>query len=103
MKFSDRVYVLLKKVPKGKVTTYKEIAKAMGTRAYRAVGQALKNNPNAPTVPCHRVVRSDGIPGGYMGRTDTQARNKKVTMLKKEGVIFSGSKINMEKSLYSFR
>ena len=49
--FSDRVYALLKKVPEGRVTTYKEIARALGTRAYRGVGQAMKRNPYAPEVP----------------------------------------------------
>ena len=49
--FSDKVYDLLRKVPEGRVTTYKEIAHAMGTRAYRGVGQAMKRNPYAPEVP----------------------------------------------------
>ena len=49
--FSDRVYDLLKRVPKGRVTTYKEIAHALETRAYRGVGQAMKRNPYAPLVP----------------------------------------------------
>jgi methylated-DNA-[protein]-cysteine S-methyltransferase len=49
--FSDRVYELLRKVPEGYVTTYKEIADALGTRAYRSVGQAMKRNPCAPEVP----------------------------------------------------
>ena len=49
--FSDKVYDLLRKVPEGHVTTYKEIAHALGTRAYRGVGQAMKKNPYAPEVP----------------------------------------------------
>jgi len=49
--FSDKVYDLLRKVPKGHVTTYKEIAHALETKAYRAVGQAMKRNPFAPEVP----------------------------------------------------
>ena len=49
--FSDKVYDLLRKVPKGRVTTYKEIAHALGTKAYRGVGQAMKRNPYAPEVP----------------------------------------------------
>jgi methylated-DNA-[protein]-cysteine S-methyltransferase len=49
--FSDKVYDLLRKVPKGRVTTYKAIAHALGTRAYRGVGQAMKRNPYAPEVP----------------------------------------------------
>jgi methylated-DNA-[protein]-cysteine S-methyltransferase len=49
--FSDKVYDLLRKVPKGRVTTYKEIAYTLETRAYRGVGQAMKRNPYAPEVP----------------------------------------------------
>ncbi len=49
--FSERVYDLLRKVPQGRVTTYKEIARAMGTKAYRGVGQAMRRNPHAPEVP----------------------------------------------------
>ena len=49
--FSEKVYALLKEVPKGRVTTYKELAQALGTKAYRGVGQAMKRNPYAPEVP----------------------------------------------------
>ncbi len=49
--FAEKAYELLRQVPKGRVTTYKEIAHALGTRSYRGVGQAMKNNPYAPEVP----------------------------------------------------
>lgn len=49
--FSEKVYDILRKVPKGRVTTYKEIANALGTKAYRGVGQAMRRNPYAPEVP----------------------------------------------------
>jgi methylated-DNA-[protein]-cysteine S-methyltransferase len=49
--FADKAYDLLRKVPKGRVTTYKEIAHALGTRAYRGVGEAMRRNPYAPEVP----------------------------------------------------
>jgi len=49
--FYDKAYDLLRKVPEGRVTTYKEIARALGTKAYRSIGQAMKNNPYAPEVP----------------------------------------------------
>ena len=65
--FSERCYKVLKKVPRGKVTTYQEIAHALNTKAYRAVGNAMNKNPYAPKVPCHRVVKSDGSLGGYSG------------------------------------
>ena len=54
--FAQRIYFQLKKVPKGKVTTYKALAENLNSKAYRAVGTAMKNNPYAPTIPCHRVV-----------------------------------------------
>jgi len=49
--FAEKAYDLLRKVPQGRVTTYKEIAHGMGTKAYRGIGQAMKRNPNAPEVP----------------------------------------------------
>ena len=55
---SQKVYELLNKIPKGKITTYKEIANKLGIKGYRAIGQIVGANPNAPQVPCHRVVRS---------------------------------------------
>ena len=60
--FQDKVYKICSKIPKGKVSTYGEIAKALGKTGpmSRAVGNALNKNPYAPIVPCHRVVKSDG-------------------------------------------
>ena len=64
--FDERCYALLAQIPEGKVTTYKEIAHALGTKAYRAVGNAMNRNPHPKTThPCHRVLRSDGSIGGY--------------------------------------
>src|SRR3989338_6893028 len=80
--FSEKVYAILKSIPKGKVTTYKRIAMILNSSP-RAVGQALKRNPNAPMVPCHRVVHEDGRTGGYSGVQDSK---KKVMILRKEGV-----------------
>ena len=91
--FQNKVYELCKKVPRGKVTTYKEIAKAMKTKAYRAVGQALRRNPWAPNVPCHRVVCSDGSLGGFMGKRTETAVRKKILLLKKEKVVVKNGKI----------
>lgn len=67
MTFKDDVYRVTRQIPKGKVLTYKEVAKKIGRpKAYRAVGNALNKNFN-PKVPCHRVIRSDGRLGGYRG------------------------------------
>ena len=67
--FQLKVWNYLKKIPKGKVTTYLEVAKAIGKpRAFRAVANAVGKNPYPPKIPCHRVIRSDGSLGGYSGR-----------------------------------
>lgn len=72
-------------IPKGKTATYKQIAQRIGRpNAYRAVGTALKNNPMAPIVPCHRVVKSDGSLGNYSAPGGT---SKKRLILKSEGAI----------------
>ncbi|MDD5548749.1 MAG: MGMT family protein [Sulfurovaceae bacterium] len=88
MTFRDNCYNLLMQIPKGKVTTYKAIANKLGSKAYRAVGSAMKNNPNAPQVPCHRVVKSDGSIGEY-----AYGKNKKIKLLKDEGLNIKDGKI----------
>ncbi len=96
--FSEKCYEILRKVPKGKVTTYKEIAKALKTRAYRAVGTAMNKNPYAPEVPCHRVVNSNGNLGGFASGT-----KNKIEMLKKERIKIENNKVvDFEKVLYKF-
>lgn len=101
--FNEKVYALLRKVPKGKVTTYKALAEALGTKAYRAVGQAMRCNPYAPKVPCHRVVASDGTIGGFGGTKELSSPElrKKIRLLRKEGVIIRGTKIVNFQDLYS--
>lgn len=99
MSFSQKCYNLLRQVPPGQVTTYKDIAEALGSKAYRAVGQAMKNNPHAPQVPCHRVVHSNGRVGGFVGGT-----NKKISLLRSEGICIEKERIiNINKYKYSFR
>ena len=67
--FQLKVWNYLKKIPKGKVKTYLEVAKAIGKpKAFRAVANAVGKNPYPPKIPCHRVIRSDGSLGGYSGR-----------------------------------
>ncbi len=83
MKFKDKVYKVVSKIPKGQTMSYAEVAKAAGSpKAYRAVGNIMHNNPDPKRVPCHRVIKSDGTIGGYAGGT-----KKKIALLKKEGVI----------------
>ncbi len=82
--FQEQVYKIVKKIPKGKVMTYKEVAKAIGRlKAYRAVGNALHRNID-PKIPCHRVIRSDGKIGGYRN-----GAKKKTELLKKEGACYT--------------
>ncbi len=101
--FNDKAYDLLRKVPQGRVTTYKEIAHALGTKAYRGVGQAMKKNPYAPEVPWHRVVSSSGRIGGFEGHTSGSSIQRKIKMLKAEGVEIDGGKIkNFEKILFRY-
>ena len=98
MNFDEKCYQLLKRVPKGKVTTYKLIAKKLHSKGYRAVGNAMNKNPHAPQVPCHRVVRSSGEIGGYAGGTE-----KKIRLLRSEGVRVKGSTVqDLGKYLYRF-
>ena len=86
--FRERVFRATRKIPYGKVTTYKNIAVAIGSpRAVRAVGNALNKNRSAQ-VPCHRVVRSDGGVGGY-----AHGQRNKILVLKKEGILIENKKL----------
>jgi methylated-DNA-[protein]-cysteine S-methyltransferase len=86
--FQKRVYDAIRKIPKGKVLTYKAVAQKIHCGSARAVGQALKKNPFAPEVPCHRVVASDLSLTGYFGATEGEGIRKKARLLKSEGVSF---------------
>jgi methylated-DNA-[protein]-cysteine S-methyltransferase len=88
--FRKRVYDALRRVPPGYVTTYKALAAAVGCSSPRAVGQAMKRNPYAPEVPCHRVIASDLTIGGFQGQRDGLAIRRKSDLLKREGVRFEG-------------
>lgn len=87
-KFQHDVYTQLLNVPQGKVTTYKEIAKAISCNSAQAIGQALQKNPFAPDVPCHRVIRSDLTLGGFSGSLTNNTVDKKKNLLQSEGVEF---------------
>jgi methylated-DNA-[protein]-cysteine S-methyltransferase len=101
LKFDEKVWKLMEKIPKGRVTTYGLVAKKLNTKAYRAVGNACRRNPYAPRVPCHRVVRSDGTVGGFGGKTSGNNVKKKIQMLKKEHVeIIDGRIADFEKVIF---
>ena len=93
--FTQEVYELVKQIPKGYVSTYSNVARALHTKAYRAVGNAMKKNPHAPGVPCHRVINSKGEIGGFAGGT-----RKKIQLLRKEGVEVKNGKIDLDKYFY---
>lgn len=100
MNFSEKVLEIIKKVPKGKVTTYKEIGKQFHKKGqiYRAVGRALNQNTQPVIIPCHRVVKSDGSIGGY-----SRGIQKKILLLKKEGVEVKNNKIvDFKKKIFKF-
>lgn len=92
-------YDLVAQVPKGRVTTYGEVAKALGDiAASRFVGLAMSMNDDIVRVPCRRVVQSDGFVGGYTGG----GPEKKIRLLRKEGIEFSGSKVvDLDRILFS--
>ena len=83
--FQIKVWKEITKIPKGKTTTYKEIAFNIGhPNSARAVANACGSNPNPISVPCHRVIRSDGRIGGYSGPGGI---NKKIKLLEIENII----------------
>lgn len=93
MDFKERVFLIVKKIPKGKVLTYKNIARLIGSsNSSRAVGNVLNKNRDFKNIPCHRVVRSDGYIGGYVFGS-----NKKRKLLTKEGIVIINDKIDLEK------
>ena len=83
-KFQLKVWAYLSKIPRGSVKTYSQVAKAIGELlAVRAVANAIGKNPYPPKIPCHRVIRSDGLLGGYSGKGGVKTKR---FLLKKEGI-----------------
>ena len=99
MNLEQQVYKKLTEVPQGKVTTYGELAKAVGLKnGQRVIGQIMKKNPYPVIIPCHRVVKSDGQVGGY-----AYGDKIKTNMLKKEGLTIKNGKIlDWNKKFYKF-
>jgi len=80
MNFKEKVFEVVRKIPRGAVLTYKEVARLAGSpKAFRSVGNILNTNYDSK-IPCHRVIRSDGQAGGY-----NRGRKKKISFLRKEG------------------
>jgi methylated-DNA-[protein]-cysteine S-methyltransferase len=97
-KFSEKVYKLVSKIPRGKVSTYGQIARALNSKAYRAVGTAMNKNPYWPKVPCHRVINSNSFVGQFASGT-----KKKIALLRKEGIEIKKGKIDLKKYVWKFR
>ena len=99
MKLEEKVYKKLLEVPKGKITTYRELAKAIGLKnGQRMIGKIMNKNPYPVIIPCHRVIKSDGKIGGFAWGEKVKAK-----MLSNEGIkIGNGKILDMEKSIYRF-
>lgn len=89
MNLSEYTYYLVRQIPSGRVSTYGAVAKALGNKQYaRAVGKYMNKNPNADTMPCFKIVKSDGTLGGFgLGIND------KIRRLKKDGIEVKDGKI----------
>jgi len=98
--FQKQIWEKLEEIPKGKVVTYGELARAVRKpRASRAVGSACGANPRLVTVPCHRVVASTGQVGHYAAGKD-----KKIQLLKKEGLVIKNESIqNFEQAKFYWK
>lgn len=93
--FREKVYEIVRKIPRGKVATYGQVAEMTGhPGASRAVGAMISKNTDPEKVPCHRVVASDGSLTGYA----FGGISSKKDVLEKEGVSFVGNKVNLRYS-----
>ena len=99
MSIEEKIYEKLIQVPPGKITTYGELARSVGLQnGQRLIGQIMKKNPFPVIIPCHRVVKSNGIVGGYVFGVDV-----KKNMLTEEGIRIKKDKIqNFEKTFFRF-
>ena len=103
MSFSEKVWELTKKIPKGKISTYSEIAKALkNPKACRAVGNALRNNPDPINTPCFKVVKSDGSLGGYCGRDPKKIKIKKRKLSEENIKVRANKIVNFKQLLHRF-
>jgi methylated-DNA-[protein]-cysteine S-methyltransferase len=106
--FQQAILRILAEVPKGKITTYGDLAKELARRepkwspnASRAVGTTMKNNLCGPQIPCHRVIKSDGAIGNFRGGEEGGV-DEKIVMLKGEGVTVINGKIDLKMFRHNF-
>jgi methylated-DNA-[protein]-cysteine S-methyltransferase len=100
--FEQRVYALVRTIPRGKVSTYGLVAKRLGCGSSQAIGQALRRNPYAPEMPCHRVVSSALTLGGFNGEREGEELRRKRRMLEEEGVLFDKRGNVARESVFAF-
>jgi len=101
MSFRDKVYEFTRRIPKGKVATYGQLAKLAGNpKAARAVGAFMRMNQDTPRTPCHRVVAFDGSLAGYSGKGGIKTKKE---MLISEGVRFKGEKVDLPSSEWKLK
>jgi O-6-methylguanine DNA methyltransferase len=96
----NKALILLRKIPRGKVTTYGELARICKTSP-RAIGQIMRHNKDPKLYPCYKVVRSDGSIGGYSGSIGGSKIRRKILLLKKDGIEIIKGKID-KKYFYRF-
>ncbi len=99
MNLDQKIYKKLLDVPKGQITTYGELAKAVGLKnGQRIVGKIMNKNPYPVIIPCHRVVMSTGKIGGY-----AYGEQIKINLLNDEGIqIKNGKIIDLKNRIYRF-
>lgn len=98
-KFTELVYKVVMKIPKGKVATYGQVAALAGNKkAARAVGMCMRNNKDTARIPCHRVVGSTGALIGYAYGNGVSTKE---ALLRAEGVVFKEKKVDLGKSKWS--
>ena len=100
MDLKNKIYEKLNQVPKGKVITYKELARACTSKAYRHVGRCMAENKDTKHIPCYKVVRSDGKIGEYSAKG---GRKTKIRLLKKDGIIIVNGKVDLKKYGFKFK
>jgi methylated-DNA-[protein]-cysteine S-methyltransferase len=100
--FEQKVYDAISSIPAGRVSTYSLVGKAIGCQSAQAIGQALKRNPFAPKVPCHRVISSSFAIGGYSGATSGEKIKRKLKLLASEGVRFENGVLTDHSLVFNF-
>ena len=102
--FRLKVLLQLLKIPRGRVSTYALLAESIKCNSAQAIGQALKLNPWAPEVPCHRIIKSNYYVGGFQGHSDGEYLTKKIKLLADEGVsIDKNGLLSDLNKIYSFK